>query len=439
MAERQHITLLKLQTIIKDRLHEAMPLPCWITAEISEIKVNYSGHCYLELVEKGGANQVPKAKASAVIWRSSFGILESYFKSETGSELEQGMNVLVKVSVSYHELYGISLVITDIDPLYTLGDMERQRQQTIQRLQDEGVFDMNRSLDLPPVTQRIAVVSSKNAAGYQDFMNEIALSGYYFDIALFDSFMQGHAAEDSVIEALEQIANDMERYDAVVIIRGGGSQSDLAAFDAYRLCSHIAQFPLPVITGIGHDKDQSVADLVAYEALKTPTAAAGYLTNGLAQFDEWLDSVNNDLIQESVGMLDHEKRRIRSAGLILSQTAHSMTHELNIRLERLAGGLALKANQNIMSKHGKLDILFSDIKTKAASRLVKESNRLESASMLTESRRPDNILALGFSIVRNKGKIITDINSVKVGEELNITFAHGELTADVKQLNPNKN
>ena len=178
MAEKQHISLLRLQQIIKSRLEDAMPLPCWVTAEISEMKVNYSGHCYLELVEKGGDNQVPKARASAVIWRSTFGAVASYFRSATGGDLAEGMNVMMKVSVNYHELYGLSLVVSDIDPLYTLGDMERQRQQTILRLQQEGVYDMNRQLELPGIIQRIAVVSSRNAAGFQDFMNEISAGGY---------------------------------------------------------------------------------------------------------------------------------------------------------------------------------------------------------------------------------------------------------------------
>lgn len=434
MAERQHITLLKLQEIIKDRLEGAMPLPCWVAAEVSELKVNRSGHCYLELVEKGGANQVPKAKASAVIWRSSFGAVSSYFKSETGAELAEGMNVLVKVSVSYHELYGLSLVVTDIDPLYTLGDMERQRQQTIQRLEDEGVFDMNRSLDMPPVVQRIAVVSSSNAAGYQDFMDEIAGSGYYFGITLFEAFMQGHAAEDSVIEALERVAENMEMFDAVVVIRGGGSQSDLAAFDAYRLCSHVAQFPLPVITGIGHDKDQSVADLVACESLKTPTAVAGYLIAGLAGFDEWLDTVKNDIVRQSTSALEDERRKVRSAGLALSRTVTAMTHGMDMRLERFAGELKLKANNNIVSRRGKLGMMAAGLTAGVSAVLSNERSRLDAALSLAESRRPDNILSLGFAVVRKDGKALTDVSGLKPGEELDITLSRGRVIADVKKI-----
>lgn len=438
MSAKQHITLFQLQGIIRDRLEEAMPLPCWVTAEISELKVNYSGHCYLELVEKGGANQVPKAKATAVIWRSSFGMLSSYFKSETGTELSEGMNVLVKVSVGYHELYGLSLNITDIDPLYTLGDMERQRQQTIQRLQDEGVFDMNRSLELPSVTQRIAVVSSRNAAGYQDFMNELSASGYYFDITLFDAFMQGHAAEDSVVDALERIAENPEIFDAAVVIRGGGSQSDLAAFDSYRLCAHIAQFPLPVITGIGHDKDQSVADLVAYEALKTPTAVAGYLIEGLAQFDQWLDNLKDDIFQQSVSILENERRRVRSAGYTLSQAASTLTHGIDMRLERLAGELNLKIRDAIASRQAKLNLLGSLFSTKIPARLSEEKNRLESFGRLIKSRDPDNILSLGFAIVRKDGRVLKNTSGLARGEQLDISLSQGRLTAKVENIEKQK-
>ncbi len=314
MSDRKHITLLQLQTLIKGKLDEAIPLPFWVVAEISELKVNYSGHCYLELVEKGGTNQVPKARVSAVVWRNTWGALRPYFASATGSELTEGMQVLMRVSVSYHELYGLSLVVSDIDPLYTLGDMERQRQETILRLQQEGVFDINRSLELPPVVQRVAVVSSANAAGYQDFMNELAAGGYRFEVTLFDAVMQGHAAEESIINALERVGEDMEKYDVVVVIRGGGSQSDLAAFDSYRLAGHIAQFPLPVVTGIGHDKDQSVADLVACVPLKTPTAAAAWLVAGLAEFEAWLDELHGEVVQAAVDYLDEQKRRMQGAG-----------------------------------------------------------------------------------------------------------------------------
>ena len=289
MTESQHITLRELQRRVKSALEGQFALPLWVSAEISEIKVNYSGHCYLELVEKGGDNGVPTAQARAVVWRSNYPRIAGYFEAETGQRLAAGIKILAKALVTYHELYGFSLQITDIDPSYTLGDMERQRQQTIAQLQQEGVWDMNREAPMPAVVQRVAIVSSANAAGYQDFCKELARSPYRFELTLFDAFMQGEAAEESIIEALCNVAARPEKFDAVVLIRGGGSRSDLNCFNAYRLCAHVAQFPLPVVTGIGHDKDTSVADMVAHTALKTPTAVAGWLVERMAETDGWLD------------------------------------------------------------------------------------------------------------------------------------------------------
>ena len=315
MTESQHITLRELQRRVKSALEGQFALPLWVSAEISEIKVNYSGHCYLELVEKGGDNGVPTAQARAVVWRSNYPRIAGYFEAETGQRLAAGIKILAKALVTYHELYGFSLQITDIDPSYTLGDMERQRQQTIAQLQQEGVWDMNREAPMPAVVQRVAIVSSANAAGYQDFCKELARSPYRFELTLFDAFMQGEAAEESIIEALCNVAARPEKFDAVVLIRGGGSRSDLNCFNAYRLCAHVAQFPLPVVTGIGHDKDTSVADMVAHTALKTPTAVAGWLVERMAETDGWLDC----------------------AALQLNDMTKAAMHASEVRLERLSG------------------------------------------------------------------------------------------------------
>ncbi len=434
MSDRKHITLLQLQTLIKGKLDEAIPLPFWVVAEISELKVNYSGHCYLELVEKGGTNQVPKARVSAVVWRNTWGALRPYFASATGSELTEGMQVLMRVSVSYHELYGLSLVVSDIDPLYTLGDMERQRQETILRLQQDGVFDMNRSLELPPVVQRVAVISSANAAGYQDFMNELAAGGYRFEVTLFDAVMQGHAAEESIINALERVGEDMEKYDVVVIIRGGGSQSDLAAFDSYRLAGHIAQFPLPVVTGIGHDKDQSVADLVACMPLKTPTAAAAWLVAGLAEFEAWLDELHGEVVQAAVDHLDAQKRRMLSAAMVLAQTSAGLTRTMEVRLERLSGELIRRREGMLTKLNNSLDMLHASLKERAAARLTREGSRLELAAQMAASRRPDAILSLGFAIVRRDGAAVKDAAALAAGDRLDVTFTQGSAVTEVKSI-----
>lgn len=431
MPEKQYISLLELQKLIKCAVEDTMLLSYWVTAEISELKVNSSGHCYLELVEKGGTNQVPRARVSAVVWRSTFGALGGYFRSATGSDLAEGMNVLMKVSVCYHELYGLSLNISDIDPLYTLGDMERQRQETIRRLRDEGVFDMNRSLELPTVIQRVAVVSSRNAAGYQDFMNELAAGGYIFHIELFDAVMQGHGAEDAVINALEKIAVRSEQFDAVVIIRGGGAQSDLAAFDSYRLCCHVAQFPLPIVTGIGHDKDQSVADLVAAVSLKTPTAVAAWLVGGLAEFDKWLGELSDEVMHSAVAILDSERQRLQTAALMLSQTTSTMTRGLELRIERLAGELRRRQGNILIYNENSLRMLAGSLRERIMVGLTRENMRLEMAQQMSDTRRPDNILSLGFAIVRHGGAVVKSSSEMKTGDTLDITLAQGKVLVNV--------
>ena len=373
MIPEQHLSLSRLQAQVKGVLAERFALPVWVAAEVSELKVNYSGHCYLEMVEKGEADGIPKAQARAVIWRSHYPRLAGYFEAETGQRLAAGMKILFKATVNYHELYGFSLQITDLDASYTLGDMERQRQQTIARLRQDGVWEMNRETEMPAVVQRIAVVSSRQAAGYQDFCKEIGKSPYDFRVTLFDAFMQGAAAEDSIIAALGEIAEQYDRFDAVVLIRGGGSASDLNCFNAYRLCAHVAQFPLPVLTGIGHDKDTSVADMVAHTALKTPTAVAGWLVERMARVEGWLDT----------------------AALALHDAAATLSRSHLLRLERLQSDLKGLCEALSIRKRAELDTLASRLGDACERLFDRERGRLESAALLVESRSPHHILRLG--------------------------------------------
>ena len=410
MAESQHITLRELQRRVKSALEGQFALPVWVSAEISEIKVNYSGHCYLELVEKGGDNGVPTAQARAVVWRSHYPRISGYFEAETGQRLASGIRILAKVLVSYHELYGFSLQITDIDPSYTLGDMERQRQQTIAQLQQDGVWDMNREAPMPAVVQRIAIVSSANAAGYQDFCKELDKSPYRFSLTLFDAFMQGAAAEESIIEALCSVAARMEDFDAVVLIRGGGSRSDLNCFNAYRLCAHVAQFPLPVVTGIGHDKDTSVADMVAHTALKTPTAVAGWLVGRMAETDGWLDY----------------------AALQLHDTTTAAMHASEVRLERLSGEIRRLSGELLTRQSLRLEHHAALLPDAARDFLARQNVRLGNAAELIAGRSPERILRLGFAVVRTGGKAVTSAREVGAGENVEIEVSDGQIEAIVK-------
>lgn len=450
------LSLDELQTLIRQGIDKAHPLPYWVTAEISEKKVNVSGHCYLELVEKGGANHVPKAKASAVIWRSQYAMIASYFRSTTGQELQAGMKVLVKVVVSYHALYGLSLQITDIDPAYTLGDMERQRLETIQKLHEDGVYDMNRELSLPCVMQRIAVVSSPRAAGYQDFMRELSAGTYRFEVTLFEAFMQGNGAEDSIVEALSRAAERYEAFDVLVVIRGGGSQSDLGCFNSYRLCSYLAQFPLPVLTGIGHDKDQSVADLVAAVALKTPTAVAVSLKDRMEQFEGELDASYRWLSEATRALLHSETERLERAMTALNRLSESGVRTALFRMEQYRDALRHAVAATIERQGARVEL--SSTRLHHATRFVFSNgllridhlremlvqrcrdflnDRSKSLALLEEriaAHDPRRILELGFAIVRGKGRSVADSEALQVGDTIEVEMKNRKLEAVVEKI-----
>ncbi|MDE6623851.1 MAG: exodeoxyribonuclease VII large subunit [Alistipes sp.] len=412
MSETPHITLRELQRLVRQTLDERFALPVWVSAEISEIKVNYSGHCYLELIEKSEGDGLPTAQARAVIWRSHYPRIAGYFEAETGRRLAAGLRILARVHVGYHELYGFSLQITDIDPAFTLGDMERQRQETIARLREEGVWEMNRELPLPVPPQRIAVVSSANAAGYQDFCREIARSPYRISLTLFDAFMQGAAAEESIVAALCAVAERQEEFDAAVLIRGGGSRNDLACFDAYRLCAHVAQFPLPVITGIGHDKDTSVADLVAHTALKTPTAVAGWLVERMAD----------------------EEARLERAALLLRDTTRQLLHTAALRLERSTGDLRRHTSEGLMRRSLQLAHRAELLPAVVREAIARQRTRLDNAAELVAGRAPERILRLGFAIVRSDGHAVASIGAIRPGQRLEIAVADGIIDASVDRI-----
>ena len=384
MQTHSHITLSQLQRLVKETLHERFALPVWVSAEISEIKVNYSGHCYLELVEKGGDNGVPLAQSRAVIWRTAYPRIAGYFEAETGH------------------------------PTYTLGDMERQRQITIAQLQQEGVWDMNREAPMPVVVQRVAVVSSANAAGYQDFRKELAKSPYRFDVTLFDAFMQGAAAEESIVAALCAVAERMDEFDAVVLIRGGGSASDLNCFNAYRLCAHVAQFPLPILTGIGHDKDTSVADMVAHTALKTPTAVAGWLVERMTQAEGWLDY----------------------AALQLHDATKAAMHASEVRLERLTGDLRQMSGDLLTRQRLRAEHLSALLPEAVRNFLARQATRLDNAAELIAGRSPERILRLGFAVVRTGGKAVVSARDVRKGDALEIEVADGTIHGAVQRSEP---
>ena len=387
MEQKNHITLAQLQGIISIALADALPLPVWVCAEVADIKINASGHCYIELIEKNEKTGATEAQARATIWRSQVMSTIGRFEQESGQRLAKGMKILFKATVSHHAVYGMSLQIQQIDALHTIGDMERRRQQTIEQLQKDGVWDLNREQQMPLVVQRVAIISSATAAGYRDFMMELARSAYRIETELFEAIMQGERSDESIVAALYAIAERSDEFDAVVIIRGGGSTSDLECFNSYNIAFAVTQMSLPVLTGIGHDKDTSVTDMVAHTMLKTPTAVAQWIEQRAADFD---------------GALEYCAISLRD---ICRQTTHAAT----LRLEQMA----------------------TDVRHLAERTLQGEVQRLDSLKTLVENFAPERIFRLGYAIARKEGKAIASIEGVEVGDTIDISLADGSLNAKV--------
>ncbi|MBR1994290.1 MAG: exodeoxyribonuclease VII large subunit [Alistipes sp.] len=411
MAAPQAFTLHQLQRHIKQTLYDQYPDPVWVVAEIAELKSHASGHCYLNLVEKGAREGVPKAQARAVIWRSHYPALSSYFEQETGQRLAVGLQIMASVIVTYHELYGFSLEIIALDASFTLGDMERQRRETILRLEEEGVMTMNQELELPTVVQRIAIISSAQAAGYQDFMKELGASVYRFETTLFEASMQGSTAEDSLIAALGEVADREEDFDVVVIIRGGGATSDLNCFNSYNLCNHIAQFPLPVITGIGHDKDQSVADLVAHTALKTPTATATWLVERMQQIAGWL----------------------ADAALLLRDATRERIHSEELRLQHLQSSLRHESRERLLRERTTIELAGRQLPERIEQLLTHARQRLDLAAEVVASHSPQQLLRLGFAIVRSEGRALKRVEEIDRADQITIEVSDG-----IREVRPEK-
>ena len=408
------LTLLDLQRMVRATLESRFCDPLWISAEISELKVNRSGHCYLNLVEKGATDGAPRAEARAVIWKSAYLPMASMFEAATGATLRAGLRVLVRVVVTYHEIYGFSLQIIDIDPRYTLGEIERRRRETIARLQQDGVWDMNRELELPRPTLRIAIVSSDTAAGYQDFMNELGRSTYRFQTTLFRSLMQGDAAEESIVAALTEIAQREEDFDVVAIIRGGGSTSDLALFDSYLIASYVAQFPLPIFSGIGHDKDVSVVDMVAHTSLKTPTAVATKL----------------------VEMADYEMTLVENFATEIAHNVEDMLHGEELRLYTHGVNISREATRHISNHEKRIELLKDGLLSRVEYMISTEEQRLNAAERTLQSYSLDNILRLGFAVARNQEGALKSITQTHIGETIAIELLDGVVGAEIKSITP---
>ncbi len=455
MIASDKITLFELNQKVKDTLSKSFQTSYWVVAEVSEVKENSSGHCYLELIQKDELQDYPKAKARATIWAYTYRMLKPYFETTTGRSISSGIKILILAEVIFHEVFGYSLNITDVEPTYTIGDIEQKRREAIEKLVAEGVFDMNKALELQVPPKRVAVISSSSAAGLQDFINQLHTNNYGYKIehTLFTAIMQGSSAEESIINALNQINEQYYNFDIVVIIRGGGSQADLACFDSYWLAAHVAQFPLPIITGIGHEKDISVVDLVAHTKLKTPTAVADFIISKFIEAESILHDLKDRLefiIEENLTTerLQFERRLSSITPRIFQEISKG---EINI--ERLYRKYSYSSNQLILNERSKTTKaaktfeLLSLMKIAKSHNninqfngflinytlryLVNQNNLLEIIHKTNTSSDPLNILKRGYSITLHNGKTLKDSKQVKKGETVTTKLNNGELNSTV--------
>ncbi len=414
MNENAHInslSLSELNEVLKVSIKSAFLDVVWVRAEISELHENRNGHCYLELIEKSPENDAIVAKQKATIWKNNYNLLKPYFEESTGMALAVGMKVLLAVEPTFHSVYGLSLEVCDIDPAFTVGDMAMRRAEIIRRLTDEGVVDMNKELEMPIVPQRIAVISSATAAGFGDFCDQLQGNrfGYHFYVKLFAAIMQGERTEQSVIAALDQINEHIELFDAVAIIRGGGATSDLTAFDNYNMALHCAQFPLPIISGIGHQRDDSIVDLVAHTRVKTPTAAAEFLIDCVRQYDERIENAANE-VSELVGEIMTENEQ---------------------KLQRCVSRLS-SARQQILRQENALSGIVFRLDKSAKNAISSAKNALSLIEKSLELSDPKTLLNRGYTLTTKNGKIVKSATELKTGETIETHFADGTIESIVR-------
>ena len=475
----QQLSLYQLQQQVKGSLDDTFSMPVWVKAEISEMTVNRSGHCYLDLIETESGTDTVIARCRATIWSYTFRMLKPYFETTSGQVFTEGLKVLLQAKVEYHEVFGFSLNVRDIDPVYTLGDLARQRREIIRKLQEDGVFEMNKELELPLVTQRVAIISSPTAAGLQDFLDQLHNNPHQFVFytKLFPAVMQGNEAPRSIMNALDLIFEYEDMFDAVVIIRGGGAQIDLACFDQYELAFNVAQFPLPVITGIGHDKDDTVIDMVAHTRMKTPTAVAEFLISGALQFSQQIAELENHFVElvneqleqnknrlnDAADLLNHlvnemivtQQNRLKIAQIQLANRTEAFLRKQQSELKQLTIGAKNKTNRFVTRQNHLLDQSGNKLNFVFREQMLKSKNQLgqfqylikirsietiraekKNLSSIQEKLRlvdPQNILKRGYSLTMLNGKIVKSIKQIKEGDLLETRLSDGIVESTVKK------
>ncbi len=411
MNSEKRLTLVELNGLVRDAIENALPEEYWVEAELSECR-EHGGHCYMELIEKDERSATPVARASAKCWRQTWVMVKPYFERTTGQQLRAGMKVLLRVYAQFHEAYGFSWIVSDIDPTYTLGDMARKRQEIIRQLKEEGVFDLQRELRIPTFAKRIAVISAEHAAGYGDFCRQLEDNdyGFKFDVTLFPAIMQGEQVEASVVDALNEIYQRISDFDVVCILRGGGATADLSGFDTLALAENVAQFPLPVITGIGHERDESILDMISNTRVKTPTAAAALLIDNLLRVLERLDDASQRLSYAVNQRINSQKTRMATLTTLIPTLALQMISDQRHRIETTKSRLPIAIER----------------------RLTNQKHLLESLSLKLQGFDPQLLLSRGYSITLKDGRAVRDPQQLKPGDEIETRVEKGTIRSVVK-------
>ena len=408
----ERLTLVELNGLVRDAIENALPEEYWVEAELSECR-EHGGHCYMELIEKDEHSATPVARASAKCWRQTWVMVKPYFERTTGQQLRAGMKVLLRVYAQFHEAYGFSWIVSDIDPTYTLGDMARKRQEIIRQLKEEGVFDLQRELRIPTFAKRIAVISAEHAAGYGDFCRQLEDNdyGFKFDVTLFPAIMQGEQVEASVVDALNEIYQRISDFDVVCILRGGGATADLSGFDTLALAENVAQFPLPIITGIGHERDESILDMISNTRVKTPTAAAALLTDNLLRVLERLDDASQRLSYAVNQRINSQKTRMATLTTLIPTLALRIVSDQRHRIETTKSRLPIAIER----------------------RLTHQKHLLESLSLKLQGFDPQLLLSRGYSITLKDGRAVRDPQQLKPGDEIETRVEKGTIVSTVKR------
>ena len=458
------LSLFELNNLVREAIECTLDREYWVEAELSECRES-RGHCYMELIQYDDTylspTKTPIARAQAKCWRTQWLMLQPMFERTTGQHLHAGMKVRLKVYPQFHEAYGFSWIVTDIDPTYTLGDMARRRQEIIAKLKAEGVFDMQKSLELPLLCLNIAVISSATAAGYGDFVNQLSDSPFAFRTQLFPATMQGEQVEQSIIDALNNINDKIEMtndkydynqglagnhlshlssinspFDCVVIIRGGGATADLSGFDTLALAENVAQFPLPIITGIGHDRDESILDMVSHTRVKTPTAAAAFLIDHAQTVLDAINDAQERIAHHTRLKLTAYTSQLSALAGILPQLFSKLKTRHEARLDGLTSRLSAAIRQRIIGDRGKLGNIESRLPIVVDRRLLTEKHRLQLLEEKARSLDPTLLLQRGYSITMKDGKAVKDANALKPGDTLETRLAKGSVTSTVDFASP---